>query len=133
MEQIVDVVIIGGGPAGTAAGVYAARKQLKTTLIAESFGGQSVVSADIKNWIGTPSISGPDLAESFKNHLQEYAGDCFSVVEARVIKITEVNELFTISLANDNTFKTKTLLLTTGSTRRKLTVPGELTSLSIKG
>ncbi|MCY4577127.1 MAG: FAD-dependent oxidoreductase [Candidatus Kaiserbacteria bacterium] len=124
LEQVLDTVIIGGGPAGTAAGVYAARKQLKTVLIAESFGGQSVVSADIKNWIGTPSISGADLAESFKAHLQEYVGDWFSVVEARVASITEEGGVFTVMLANGDTLSAKTILLATGSTRRKLAVPG---------
>lgn len=67
MEQEVELVIIGAGPAGTAAGVYAARKQLKTVLVTESYGGQSTVSPDIQNWIGTPSISGTDLAHAFKN------------------------------------------------------------------
>ena len=124
MGQVLEVVIIGGGPAGTAAGVYAARKQLKTVLVAESFGGQSVVSADIKNWIGTPSISGPDLAESFKNHLQEYIGNWFSLIETRVESITEEDGTLTVALANGDTLKTKTVLLTTGSTRRQLAVPG---------
>jgi len=63
-----DLIIIGGGPAGTAAAVYAARKQLKTLIIAKEFGGQSVVSEKIFNWIGTPEISGADLANSFKDH-----------------------------------------------------------------
>ena len=124
MEQTLEVVIIGGGPAGTAAGVYAARKQLQTALVAESFGGQSIVSADIKNWIGTPSISGPDLAASFQKHLQEYEGDGFSVVEERVTGIAEQEGLFVVSLASGNTLTTKTILLTTGSTRRQLEVPG---------
>ena len=53
-----DLIIIGGGPAGTAAGVYASRKRLKTILITDEFGGQSVVSEDIQNWIGTISIPG---------------------------------------------------------------------------
>ena len=124
MEQTLEVIIIGGGPAGTAAGVYAARKQLRTALVAESFGGQSVVSADIKNWIGTPSISGPDLAESFKKHLQEYEGDGFAIIEKRVTRITEEQGLFLVSLADGTTLTTKTILLTTGSTRRQLEVPG---------
>jgi alkyl hydroperoxide reductase subunit AhpF len=63
-----EVAIIGGGPAATAAAVYAARKLLKTVLITESFGGQSVVSEEIQNWIGTPKISGNDLAKSFEAH-----------------------------------------------------------------
>ena len=120
------MLIIGGGPAGTAAGVYAARKQLQTVLVTESFGGQSVVSADIKNWIGTPSISGADLAESFKTHLQEYVGDRFSLLEARVESIQEEKEddTLTVTLANGTALKTKTVFLATGSTRRQLTVPG---------
>ncbi|MFQ5662046.1 MAG: FAD-dependent oxidoreductase, partial [Candidatus Paceibacteria bacterium] len=65
-----DLIIIGGGPAGTAAGVYASRKRLKTVLITDEFGGQSKVSEDIQNWIGTVSISGNDLAENMKKHLQ---------------------------------------------------------------
>ena len=124
VEQI-DLLIVGAGPAGTAAGVYAARKQLQTVLVAESFGGQSVVSPDIKNWIGTPSISGTDLAESFKKHLQEYiTGRWFSLVETGVVAISEKDDIFIAELANGNTLTTKTLLVTTGSTRRKLTVPG---------
>ena len=124
VEQVLELVIIGGGPAGTAAGVYAARKQLKTALVTESFGGQSVVSPDIKNWIGTPSISGADLADSFKKHLEEYISDWFSLVETKVTAITEEDGVLIVELANGDTLKTSTVLLTTGSTRRKLTVSG---------
>ena len=60
-----DLIIIGGGPAGVSAGIYAARKKIKTLLVADSFGGQSLVSADIQNWIGEPSISGFDLAQNY--------------------------------------------------------------------
>ena len=59
-----DLIIIGGGPAGCAAAVYAARKQLKTLLILSEWGGQSIVSDDIQNWIGTTHISGADLAKN---------------------------------------------------------------------
>ena len=64
-----DLIIIGGGPAGTGGAVYAARKRLKTLLIVAEWGGQSIVSEQIFNWIGTPAISGNDLAESFKKHV----------------------------------------------------------------
>src|SRR3989344_2959545 len=67
---MLDLIIVGGGPAGVAAGVYAARKKIKTLLIAESFGGQSLVSADIQNWIGTKSLSGFELAERLEEHLR---------------------------------------------------------------
>src|SRR3989337_1871528 len=71
--MVYDVIIIGGGPAGCAAAVYAARKRLKTILITESFGGQSIVSDDIQNWIGEPHISGFDLAQKFEAHIRSYA------------------------------------------------------------
>ena len=61
-----DLVIIGGGPAGVSAGIYAERKKIKTLLITETFGGQSVVSGEIQNWIGTKSISGLDLAKALE-------------------------------------------------------------------
>ena len=125
MEQRIELLIIGGGPAGAAAGVYAARKQLNTALITESFGGQSIVSPDIKNWIGTPSISGPDLAESFKKHLQEYEGEQFTIIEGqRITEITESGEALTVKLSDGKIIETKTALVATGSTRRKLNVPG---------
>ena len=60
--MIYDLAILGGGPAGVATGVYAARKRLKTVFITKDFESQSVVSPDIQNWIGTPNISGNDLA-----------------------------------------------------------------------
>ena len=86
-----ELAIIGGGPAGAAAAVYAARKQIKTILIAESFGGQSVDSNDIQNWIGTPHISGVDLAKSLKAHVKEYAGEIIDVHEGeRATKIETI-------------------------------------------
>src|SRR3990167_3966404 len=68
-----DLIIVGGGPAGAAAAVYAARKQLKTILVVEDWGGQSAVSSEIQNWIGTPSINGADLADALEKHVESYA------------------------------------------------------------
>lgn len=120
-----DLIIIGGGPAGTAAAVYAARKQLKSMMIVEEFGGQSVVSEDIKNWIGTPSISGADLAKSFKNHVKEYVGEFLNLNEgSRAEKVVKDGEGFKVTTNKDETFTTKAVLVTTGSTRRRLTIPG---------
>mgnify|MGYP001563749647 CR=1 FL=1 len=67
-----DLVIIGGGPGGVAAGVYAGRKKLKTAVIVgvDSFGGQSLVSADVQNWIGTKSVSGFELGKMLEDHLR---------------------------------------------------------------
>ena len=75
-----DITIIGGGPAGSAAAVYAARKQLKTALITKEFGGQSIVSEDVQNWIGAPHIAGAELAKALEGHVRTYAGDTVDIV-----------------------------------------------------
>jgi len=123
-----DLIIIGGGPAGVSAGVYAARKKLKTLLIAPEFGGQSIVSEGIENWIGTVKISGPELAENFKKHLLAYAGD---TVEIKEESVTDIKHLdagrpsggFVVT-TEEGQYETKTILVTTGSTRRKLEIAG---------
>jgi NADH-dependent peroxiredoxin subunit F len=120
-----DLIIIGGGPAGTAAAVYAARKQLKTLLIVKEWGGQSIVSDDIQNWIGTPHISGAKLAESLKAHVMEYSGDILTVAEGSAVKAVSGSDGdFTATLENGNTYNGKTVLVSTGSARRKLDIPG---------
>src|SRR5574343_1527129 len=101
-----DLVIIGGGPAGCAAAVYAARKQIKTALVAAEFGGQSVVSDDIQNWIGTPHISGAELAKSLETHAKEYAGEFLTInTGSLVTKISQKNnEDFSVLTQKGETF-----------------------------
>lgn len=119
-----ELIIIGGGPGGAAAGVYASRKKLKTLLITPEFGGQSVVSPDIKNWIGTPSISGTDLALSFKKHLDHYAGGTLTLKEGEYVTgIEKKGDAFNVK-TDQGEYETKTVLVTSGSGRRKLEVPG---------
>lgn len=121
-----DLIIIGGGPAGTAAGVYAARKQLTTLLITSEFGGQSTVSEDIQNWIGTVSISGAALANSLKAHLEAYRGEFVTVREG--VRVTQATKgpdaLFTVTTDDGQTYTTRTILIASGATRKKLDVPG---------
>ena len=124
MGQIIDLAIIGGGPAGAAGVVYAARKHIKTTLITESFGGQSVVSPDIKNWIGTPSITGTDLAKTLESHVREYEGEHLSIKYHRAEKVEDMGDHFSITLSDGSVVLSKMLLITTGSERRKIRVPG---------
>ncbi|MDZ7726021.1 MAG: FAD-dependent oxidoreductase [Candidatus Campbellbacteria bacterium] len=120
-----DLVIIGGGPAGVAAGVYAARKKLKTALITDSFGGQSVESMGIENWIGTPFISGDDLAKNFENHLRQFEDEDLDIyANSRAEKIEKTNDNFVVIDSDENKFETRTVLVATGSKRRKLDVPG---------
>ncbi len=128
-----DLIIIGGGPAGSAAAVYAARKRLKTIFITTEWGGQSVVSDGIQNWIGTPVISGSALAESLKKHVLAYAGDILQVNEGeKVVSIEKDGEGFKIKSNKNQEYSSKAVLIGTGSSRRKLDVPGA-ESLEHKG
>lgn len=122
--MLYDLIIIGGGPAGVAAGVYAARKKLKTLFVTPDFGGQSVVSEGIENWIGTIKITGQELAKNFKDHLLAYISDSVVVKEGESVQdIKKDNQNF-IVVTNNESYTSKTVLITTGSTRRKLEIPG---------
>src|SRR3989344_394957 len=122
---MLDLIIIGGGPGGVAAGVYASRKRLKTELITKEWGGQSVVSPDIQNWVGTISISGNDFADMLKKHLEAYKDDTLTVTANTLVSKVEKSEHgFTVTLQNGETRETKAVLVTSGSTRRKLVVKG---------
>lgn len=127
--MIYDLAILGGGPAGVAAGVYASRKRLSTVFITPNFESQSSVAEDIQNWIGTVSISGMDLAKSLKLHLEANAGDIVAIREGEyVTNITKKAENFLIETKSDldkvESYEAKTVLITTGSVRRKLEIPG---------
>ncbi len=120
-----DLVIIGGGPAACAAAVYAARKQLKTAIVAGEFGGQSTVSEDIQNWIGTPHIAGAELAKSLKAHVMEYKGDILTVMEGVLVTgITGAANDFSVALSKGDALKTRSVLIASGSNRRKIEIPG---------
>ncbi len=119
-----DLIIIGGGPAGVSAGVYAARKMLRTLLLTESFGGQSTDSMGIQNWIGTVEITGPDLGKQLEAHLRAYAGSVVDIkTNTRVTNISQIEGGFTIH-AGEASFTTETVLIATGSSRKKLEIPG---------
>ena len=128
-----DLIIIGGGPAGAAAAVYASRKRLRTLFVTSEWGGQSVVSEKIYNWIGTTSLSGNELAENFKKHVlaNTGVGQTLEVKEGeKVVSITRtvlkevssrtVLENFSVKIESGEEFVTKTILITSGSGRRKL-------------
>ena len=119
-----DFVIIGGGPAGVAAGVYAARKKIKSALITDGFGGQSLVSADIQNWIGTKSVSGFDFSKMLEDHLRAQEGIEIFYPDL-VERVDKAGGNFKISTKEGKILEAKTILVATGSRRRKLNVPGE--------
>ncbi len=128
--MIYDLIIVGGGPAGAAAAVYASRKRLQTLFITAEWGGQSVVSEQIYNWIGTTSLSGNELAENFKKHVLANggAGQTLEVKEGeKVVSITgpkaldsALGPVFSVKTESGEEFLTKTILITSGGGRRKL-------------
>ena len=126
--MIYDLAICGGGPAGVAAGVYASRKRLFTVFITSSFESQSTVSENIQNWIGTVSISGQNLAENLKKHIEAYADDVVNIREGelvtRISRTDNRTDRHFLITTNTGSYEAKTVLITTGSFRRKLEIPG---------
>src|SRR3989338_6322670 len=120
-----DLIIVGGGPAGASAAVYAARKRLKTLFITEEWGGQSVVSTDIQNWIGTTSISGADLAKNLKTHVESYMGTFLEIFSpASATQLAPSDDKVTITLKDGSVKETRALLIASGARRRTLNIPG---------
>jgi len=126
-----DLIIIGGGPAGIAAAIYSARKKLKMLIITDSFGGQSIVSDDIQNWIGERHISGVDLAQKLEDHIRAYEDDIDIEVGKRVRSVEVINDKdnqsrsFEVETEKEKIYKSKAIILAVGGRRRKLKVPGE--------
>jgi alkyl hydroperoxide reductase subunit F len=125
---IYDLAIIGGGPAGAAAAVYAARKRLKTIFITADWLGQSNVSEKIENWIGTIAISGADLSKSLEKHAKAYAEGIVDFKESEYCSkigrfVNGTNEQFKITTSK-GIYDAKTILIASGSHRRKLEIPG---------
>ncbi len=120
-----DLIIIGGGPAGTSAAVYAARKQLKTLFLTSEWGGQSAVSSEIQNWIGTPKIMGADLADSLKKHVDEYKGEYLEVISpTEAAKLGTFDDHIEVTTKDGKTYQARAAIVATGAQRRKLDVPG---------
>lgn len=124
MSDTYELAIVGGGPAGAAAAIYAARKRVKTLMIIEEWGGQSGVSSEIQNWVGTVAISGADLADSLKKHVQSYAGEFLTIASPeRAMSVVDKGDAFEIT-TKKNTYPAQTVFVATGAQRRKLEVPG---------
>ncbi len=121
-DKIFDLTIIGGGPAGITAAIYASRKQIDTLFITDSMQGQSLFSPKIENWIGEIEISGLDLSLKLKNHLKNNLNDFIQVTEGEKACSIKINgKIFEICVG-DNVYKTKSVLITTGMSRKKIGV-----------
>jgi len=121
---IKDLIIIGAGPAGITAAVYAARKKLNFSVLTKDIGGQAAWSGDIENYTGYQFITGPDLALKFKEHLEKFEFDLQEGIG--VNKIERNNQLFDVITSRSERFSTKTVVVASGKSPRFLNVPGEI-------
>ncbi len=123
-STVYDVAIVGYGPAGVTAGIYAARKNLNTLLIGDLPGGEVRNSGDIENWPGDGETNGNDLADKLIKHLDTHK-DQVEVLTDKVSKIAKNDTVFTLETEGGKAFQSKTVIYTTGRHPRMLGVPGE--------
>ena len=117
-----DVLVIGGGPGGASAAIYAARKGIRTGIVADVFGGQVMDTLGIENFIGTKYTEGPKLMAEIEEHVNEYGVDVMKGLQAKSIK---KKDLFEVELDNGAILSSKTIILSTGARWRNIGVPGE--------
>lgn len=117
-----DVLVVGGGPAGASAAIYAARKGIRTGIVAERFGGQVNDTLAIENFISVKHTEGPKLATALEAHAKEYDID---IMKSQQAKRLEKKELIELELENGAVLKSKTVIVSTGARWRNLGVPGE--------
>jgi len=118
-----DLIIVGGGPAGITAGIYAARKKIKTLLISKDFVGQAGKTSLIENWPGVKSISGIKLLENLKKHLEKFKIDIKEGEE--IVEIRKNKDFFEVITSQNNKYSSQAVIITSGTNPRHLNVPGE--------
>lgn len=121
-----DVLVIGGGPAGASAAIYAARKGIRTGVAAERFGGQVLDTLAIENFISVPETEGPKLARALEEHVKHYEVDLMNLQRASaLIPAKGEGELHEVKFESGASLKARTLILSTGARWREMNVPGE--------
>ena len=120
-----DVLIVGGGPAGASAAIYAARKGIRTGVISERFGGQVLDTLGIENFISVQETEGPKLAAALENHVKSYDVDVMNLQRAEALLPADADGLLTVKLASGAALRSRTVILSTGARWREMNVPGE--------
>lgn len=118
-----DVLVVGGGPAGSAAAIYAARKGIATGVVAERFGGQVMDTMAIENFISIKETDGPKLAMALEEHVKSYDVDIMNLQRAKSLRSSEAG--LEVDLENGATLKSKSVIISTGARWREMNVPGE--------
>ncbi|MEO5689569.1 MAG: alkyl hydroperoxide reductase subunit F [Burkholderiaceae bacterium] len=124
-KEAYDVLIVGGGPAGAAAAVYAARKGIRTGLLAERMGGQTMDTMSIENFISVLETDGPKFAAALEQHAKRYEVDILNLQRADKLVPAGEDGLVSVHLSNGATLKSKTVIVSTGARWREVNVPGE--------
>ncbi|NFV82299.1 alkyl hydroperoxide reductase subunit F [Magnetospirillum aberrantis] len=125
-KEAFEVLVVGGGPAGAAAAVYAARKGIRTGVVAERFGGQVLDTMDIENLISVPHTEGPKLGAALEAHVKQYDVDIMNVQKAtKLVPATTPGGLIEVQLESGASIRTRSLILSTGARWRTMNVPGE--------
>lgn len=121
-----DMLIVGGGPAGASAAIYAARKGLRTGMVAENFGGQVLDTLGIENFISVQATEGPKLVASLEEHVRSYAVDIMQGHRAREVTAKGADGLFRVHLESGATLRARSVIVATGARWRQVNVPGEV-------
>ncbi len=125
-NSMYDLIIVGAGPAGMTAGIYAARKKLKTLIVTQDIGGQTAWSSDIENYPGFTMITGPDLVKKFEDHLEEFKDDVeLRLVPSGVKEIAKLKTYFKVSTGDGKSEHAKAVIIAGGKLPRPLGVKGE--------